>query len=81
MEKTAPQKKFSAGLVSATVWENTRVKNGMTFPVKTISLQKAYKDKDGSWKTVHSFHVNDIPKAKLVLEKAYEYLSMQEVQA
>lgn len=76
-----PEKKFSAGGISATVWANQKTVNGATVEVKTISLSRAYKDKDGAWKQGSSLRVNDLPKAQLVLEKAYEYLTIKEVEA
>ncbi len=42
--------------------------------MKTVVLQRTYKDKDGSFKHTTSFAVNDIPKALLALEKAYDSL-------
>jgi hypothetical protein len=73
-----PEKKFSAGGISATVWANQKTVNGSPIEIKTISLSRAYKDKDGSWKQGSSLRINDIPKAQLVLEKAYEYLALKD---
>ena len=74
--KKGPVKKFRAGAVSATVWNNP----GKEFDGKeattysTISLERSYKDKDGSWKTTNSLRINDLPKVTVVVNKAYEYL-------
>jgi len=32
---------------------------------------------DGEWNTTNSLRVNDLPKAALVLQKAYEYISFR----
>ncbi|MEM4263915.1 MAG: hypothetical protein QW666_03420 [Candidatus Woesearchaeota archaeon] len=69
-----PEKKFRAGAVSATIWKNERQDNGKTFAFHTISLERGYKDKAGEWKTTSSLRTADLPKASLVLGKAYEYL-------
>lgn len=75
-----PEKKFVAGAVSATVWKNSSnmgaASSGMPENANyyTISLQRAYKDKSGNWKTSASLRANDLPKASLVLNKAYEYM-------
>ena len=69
-----PEKKYKAGAVSATVWKNEGQKNGKSFAFHTISLARNYKDKDGSWKNSSSLRPGDLPKAALVLSKAYEYL-------
>lgn len=78
-EKTLPEKKFSTGVISATVWNNPVVrKNGESAEFRTVSLQRRYQDKDGNWQTSSSLRVNDLPKASLVLTKAYEYLVLKE---
>ena len=46
---------------------------------RTVSFQRSYKDKkDDTWKTTSSLRLHDLPKATLVLQKAYEYLVMRE---
>ena len=44
---------------------------------KTISLQRRYKDKNDEWQSTTSLRVNDLPKATLVLQKAYEYIVLK----
>ena len=82
MEKNIPEKKFSTGVVSATVWQNQgKGRNGEPIGYRTVSLQRRYKDKNGMWQTANSFRVNDLPKATLVLQKAYEYIVLREQEA
>jgi hypothetical protein len=70
-----PEKRFSAGAVTATVWKNEAPANTAgTFNYFTVSLQRNYKDKQGAWQSANSMRLNDLPKAALVLGKAYEYL-------
>lgn len=69
-----PIKKFSAGAVSASVFRNTTEQNNKRTTYHTVSLQKRYKAKDGSWKTASSLNLNDLPKAALCLNRAYEYI-------
>jgi hypothetical protein len=71
-----PEKKYRAGAISATVWKNEGQKNGKSFAFHTISIARNYKDKDGEWKNSSSLRPADLPKAALVLNKAYEYLIM-----
>ena len=81
MEKNIPEKKFSTGVITATVWSNQgKGRNGEAVAYRTVSLQRRYKDKNGIWQTANSFRVNDLPKASLVLQKAYEYLVLRETQ-
>ena len=70
-----PEKKFQAGGVEASVFENEIQQNGKTVKIKKIAFQKRYKSDQG-WKTTYSLDINDIPKAILVLTKAYEHLIM-----
>ena len=71
-----PEKKFRAGVVSATVWLNQgqNKKTGETSSYRTISLQRGYKDKNDQWQNTNSFRINDLPRAALVLGQAYEFL-------
>ena len=85
MEKTnspgnQPEKKFSTGAISATVWKNTgkSKKTGEEVEFRTITLQRAYKDKNDEWQHTNSMRVNDLPKAALVINKAYEYLVLRD---
>lgn len=68
-----PVKRFRAGAVSAAIWENQSEKGSFA----TISLQRSYKDKE-EWKNTSSLKVNDLPKAMLVLNQAFEYLVLKE---
>jgi hypothetical protein len=78
-EPNRPEKKFRAGSVAATVWANEIAsKTGEKVTFKTITLERSYKDKDGKWKNTGSFRINDLPRAALVLNKAYEYLVFKE---
>lgn len=79
MEKNIPEIKFSTGVISATVWKNTGIKkNGEETEFRTISMQRRYTDKKGEWQSTSSLRINDLPKAALVLNKAYEYLVLKQ---
>ena len=81
MEKNVPEKKFSTGVISETVWQNQgRGRNGEVVSFRTVSFQRSYKDKNGVWQNSSSLRVNDLPKASLVLQKAYEYVVLREAQ-
>ena len=75
---TQPEKKFRAGACTASIFSN-EVKTGEgTAEIKSVSLQRTYKDKEGNFQHTASFKANDIPKAILALSKAYEYLVMEQ---
>ena len=69
-----PEKRFRCGGCEAAVFENQITVDGIEKNVKKVSFQKRYRSNDGEWKTTHSLDVNDIPKAVLALNKAYEYM-------
>jgi len=76
-----PEKKFSTGGLTATVWENQgKNKEGLDVCYRTVSFQRRYMDKNGDWQSTNTLRVNDLPKASLVLQKAFEYLVMKEMQ-
>ena len=74
-----PEKKFRAGAISATVWQNQsqNKKTGEALAYRTISIERCYKDKQDQWQNTNSLRINDLPRAALVLTKAYEYLVMK----
>lgn len=75
-----PEKEFSTGAIRAAIWKNqgTNKRTGEPVEFRTISLQRRYKDPEGNWQTSHSLRINDLPKASLVLNKAYEYIVLKE---
>ena len=78
-QKNTPEKQFSTGAISATVWKNNgKNKQGETVEFRTISLQRRYKDKEDNWQSTNSLRINDLPRAVLVLNKAYGYIVLRE---
>jgi hypothetical protein len=76
--KNLPEMKFRAGAVTATVWQNTGMKDGEATSYNTISIERSYKDKNDAWQSTNSMRINDLPRAALVLKKAYEYLVLNQ---
>jgi len=73
-----PEKKFSTGAISATIWRNNaKDPKGQPVTYNSVSLQRRYKDKNDAWQSTNSLRVNDLPKASLVLQKSYEYLVLR----
>ena len=72
-----PEKVFQHGGVKAAIFVNEHDKDGQSFTKKRISVQKVYRDKEGMFKTTTSLEVNDLPKAVLVLQKAFDYLTVK----
>jgi len=76
-----PEQKFRVGSVSATIWNNEAKVDGKIKEFKSVSFDKVYKDRDNEWQKTSTLNVNDLPKAMVVIGKAYEYLSLKEQQA
>ena len=79
-EKNMPEKRFTTGAISATVWKNAgkNKRTGEDIEYRTVTLQRRYVDRDGKWQTANSMRINDLPRASLVLSKAYEFLVLKE---
>ncbi|MBS3169319.1 hypothetical protein J4210_02440 [Candidatus Woesearchaeota archaeon] len=78
-EGNLPEKKFRAGAISATIWLNKgQLASGLESEYRTISIERNYTDKEGKWHSNNSLRINDLPKARLVLDRAYEFLLLQE---
>ena len=73
-----PEKVFQHGALKAAIFANEHEKDGQSFTVKRVSFQKIYRDREGLLKTTSSLEVNDLPKAVLVLQKAFEYLTVRQ---
>jgi hypothetical protein len=71
----SPVKKFSVGGIQVAIWENDG-NEGRKF--YSVSFDRRYKDKEGNWQSTTSLGANDLPKAILALQKAYEYVALKE---
>ena len=80
-DKRLPEKRFTAGAIHATIWQNTAVKDGKEGHYNTVCLERVYKDKKGNWQSSNSFSAHDLPKLSLVTQKAYEYVTFQKTPA
>jgi hypothetical protein len=63
----APIDKIKYGGLTLDIWENSGDKGKFY----TFTLQRSYKQ-GNDWKNTNSLRVNDLPKAILALQKAYE---------
>jgi hypothetical protein len=69
-----PEISFKVGAVRAAIFRNTMQRGTKTINIGKVILEVRYRDKDGQWKSTHSMSANEVPKAILALQKAYEYL-------
>lgn len=73
-----PVQKFQAGGVQAALWKNAKKVNGSDVETLSVSIDRRYKDKSGAWQSTRSLHANDVPKAVLVLLKAYDFMTSKQ---
>ncbi len=71
-----PEKKFSCGSISASLWANTKVVTGETVKFYSVTINKTYKEGE-DWKYTNSFNIEDLPKVALVATEAYKYIRLK----
>ncbi len=69
-KENKPEMTIRAGTVRAAIWKNSSDKGDEYF---TVSLSRGYKDGD-DWKETNTYNRDDLMKAKVVLDKAVEFL-------
>jgi hypothetical protein len=73
---SSPKTVIRVGAVNVSIFENTVLKDGKLLTIPKAVFQVRYKDKKtGEWKSTSSLSINDIPKAIMALEKAFQYLT------
>jgi len=70
-----PEKVFKIGAVRASIFRNAIERQGKQVMLPKVVLEVRYRDKSGQWKGTNSLSLNELPKAVLALQKAFEYLS------
>jgi hypothetical protein len=60
------------GGIEVTIWR------ALNTGFATVTLQRNYKNKNNEWQKTNSLRLNDLPKAILALQKAYELLVVKE---
>lgn len=81
MENNKPEMKYRAGGVIATIWKNQAEIKGKTMEYSSVTIERRYKDKKDEWQSTNSMKLNDLPKAILVMQKAYEHIVLSEAEA
>ncbi len=72
-----PEKKFSCGSITASLWAHTKVVNGETVKLNSVTINKAFKEGE-DWKYTNSFNIEDLPKVALVANEAYRHVRLRE---
>ncbi|MBN2052303.1 hypothetical protein JW756_02260 [Candidatus Woesearchaeota archaeon] len=80
--KNKPVKKFKAGPISATIWENQgQNQQGQVVSYNSVSFDRNYKDANGEWQHTNSLRMSDLPRAILVLNKTFEFLALNSAES
>jgi hypothetical protein len=74
---TKPEKVFRAGNCSASIFVNEIEKDGKKYNIPKIALEICYKDSEGKWQNTNRIGQHELPKAILVLSKAYEWIAIK----
>ena len=72
-----PIKKYRAGQITATIWENEPKDEKIKYKTYSTAIEKNYLvEEDGKevWKKTSSYGLNELPKVKLVTEQAYAFI-------
>ena len=82
MTREKPIKKYKVGGIQVAVWENRlHGRDGTEETMHNVTIERRYKDKQGDWKGSPSLRIADIPKAVLALNKTYEAMTLEVIDA
>ena len=70
-----PEIVFKHGSCQAAVFTKEMTRDGRAFQVRSVSFQKRFRDKNGDWQTSSYLNIDEIPKAVLCLQKAYDFMT------
>ncbi len=74
-----PIQEFRVRNLSLAIWENQGLRDGRPVALHSITLNKRYQDQQtGEWKDSNSFFPDDLPRLRLLLDKAYEQLLLRD---
>ena len=80
-QNNQPIKKFRINNISAAVFVNEVTKKDKEKHSRfSVQIQKQFQRDDGSWQLTNTFFPEDLPKLRLLTEKSYEFIALQESQ-
>ena len=75
-QPTKPIKEFRThNHIRAAVWANPSEKGDR--PRLSVSVDKSYRDSEGSWKTSHTYFPRELPELRLVIDQAFAFIMTQ----
>jgi hypothetical protein len=74
-----PIKEFKAGTVRAAIWKEDREDSGRQTIRFSVKIEKRYFDEASKeWRNTDYFFANDLPRLRLVAERAFEFIVLGE---
>ena len=74
-----PIKEFKACTVRAAIWKEDRQDVGRQTVRYSVKIEKRYFDEDSKeWRNTDYFFANDLPRLRLVAERAFEFIALRE---
>ena len=73
--KRRPVQSFREGDVSASIWARRSEYQGKPVTFHSLSVERAYRDRDGSYRYTKNFDANDLGALLTVIQRSAEYIS------
>lgn len=74
-----PAREFRADPIKVAIWRNETEQNGQRVVRHSVRIGKRYFDRQqNAWADSECFFVNDLPRLRLLLDKAFEFIALKE---
>jgi hypothetical protein len=73
-----PEKVFRIGSVTASVFVNEIETDAGKRRIRSVALQRRYRDDDGEWKSSNSFGLGELPQALTAIDLALKFVANKE---
>lgn len=73
-----PFKEFRAGPIKVAIWQNDAEQDGRPVVRHSVRISKRYLDRQNTWQDSEYLFVNDLPRLRLLVEKAFEFIALKE---
>ena len=71
-------KEFSAGKVTASIFQHEVTKNNKTYSRYSTCIKKSFKRSNGEWEDTNYYFPEDLPDLEQLASKVYEHLKLKE---
>jgi hypothetical protein len=79
-ETDQPAREFRVGTIWVAIYSKETVHSGAKLVEHNVRIQRRYKDeRTGKWGSTSYFRPEDLPRLMLAASKAYEYVSLRDV--